>query len=212
MRVFDNVYTRNMSENDNTVNMSAEKNRYHHGDLRAALIEEGLKLIDQGPAEALSLREIARNAGVSATAVYRHFPDKAALLDALCLEGDARLGAAFKAAMGSVEPGLAAFSAMGRAYVHFALAHPSLFRLMMAAPARGPLPVPPPSAGDGGAAMQMLVNAIDGLFGADKPAPMQEARRLRAWALVHGLAMLMLDGQVPADPALIDVVVDARFI
>jgi hypothetical protein len=72
--------------------------------------------------------------------------------------------------------------------------------------------VPPPSAGDGGAAMQMLVNAINCQFGADRPAPMQEARRLRAWALVHGLAMLMLDGQVPADPALIDVVVDARFI
>jgi AcrR family transcriptional regulator len=200
-----------MSENDNTVNIHSEKNRYHHGDLRAALIEEGLKLIDQGPAEALSLREIARNAGVSATAVYRHFPDKAALLGALCLEGHARMAAAFQKAMASAPPGKEAFNAMGRAYVYFALAHPALFRLMMAQPA-GPVPAPPPSAGAGTDGMQMLVNAIDGLFGAGMPLPVREARRLKAWSLVHGLAMLMLDGQVPADPALVETVVDASVL
>jgi len=199
-----------MSENDNTVNMSSEKNRYHHGDLRAALIEEGLKLIDAGPAEALSLREIARNAGVSATAVYRHFPDKAALLGALCQEGHIKIAKSFQAAMASARPGIEAFNAMGRAYVHFALDHPSLFRLMMAEPGRAPVPVPPPSTGAGADGMQMLVNAIDSVFGADMPKPVREARRLKAWSLVHGLAMLMLDGQVPADRALIDAVVDAR--
>jgi AcrR family transcriptional regulator len=191
--------------------MHSEKNRYHHGDLRAALIEEGLKLIDQGPAEALSLREIARNAGVSATAVYRHFPDKAALLGALCLEGHARMAAAFQKAMSSAPPGKEAFNAMGRAYVYFALAHPALFRLMMAQ-AAGPVPAPPPSAGAGADGMQMLVNAIDGLFGPGMPLPAREARRLKAWSLVHGLAMLMLDGQVPAEAALIDAVVDASVL
>ena len=201
-----------MSENDNTVNMSADKNRYHHGDLRAALVEEGLKLIDNGPADALSLREIARNAGVSATAVYRHFPDKAALLDALCLEGHDSLGAAFKLSMASAEPGMAAFNAMGRAYVHFALKHPSLFRLMMSAPRRGPVRAPPPSAGEAADGMQMLVNTIDSLFGSEMPEHVREARRLKAWSLVHGLAMLMLDGQVPSYPALIDAVVDAQFL
>jgi len=202
-----------MSENDNSVNIHSEKNRYHHGDLRAALIEEGLKLIDAGPADALSLREIARNAGVSATAVYRHFPDKAALLGALCLEGHVRMAGAFQRAMASAAPGVEAFSAMGRAYVHFALAHPALFRLMMAQTA-GPVPAPPPLAGAGTSAdgMQMLVNAIDSLFGADTPPAAREARRLQAWSLVHGLAMLMLDGQVPADPALVDAVVDARIL
>ncbi len=200
-----------MTENDNSVNISSEKNRYHHGDLRAALIEEGLKLIDAGPAEALSLREIARNAGVSATAVYRHFPDKAALLGALCLEGHAQMAAAFQRAMASAAPGKDAFNAMGRAYVYFALAHPSLFRLMMSQ-ASGPVPAPPPGGGEGSDGMQILVNAIDGLFGADTPQHVREARRLKAWSLVHGLAMLMLDGQVPAEPALIEAVVDARFL
>ena len=127
-----------MTENDNTVNMGGEKSRYHHGDLRAALIEEGLKLIGAGPAEALSLREIARNVGVSATAVYRHFPDKAALMGALCAEGHQMMAAAFREAMAGKGDALSAFVAMGRAYVQFALAHPALFRLMMAQPGGGP--------------------------------------------------------------------------
>ena len=81
-----------MSENDNTVNIKARDGRYHHGDLRTALIEEGLAQLDaKAPAE-VSLREIARNVGVSATAVYRHFPDKAALLKALCDVGGTLFG------------------------------------------------------------------------------------------------------------------------
>ncbi len=201
-----------MPENDNTVNIPSDKSRYHHGDLRAALIVEGLKLIDSGPAEALSLREIARNAGVSATAVYRHFPDKAALLGALCAEGQVMLAHAFRQAMQAVQPGMEAFNAMGRAYVHFALDHPSLFRLMMAQPGSGPVPVPGPGEGSDNNGMQMLVDAIDGVFGAEVPKHVREARRLKAWSLVHGLAMLMLDGQVPADRTLIAAVVDARMI
>lgn len=202
-----------MIENDNTVNMSGEKNRYHHGDLRAALIAEGLKLIGSGPAEALSLREIARNAGVSATAVYRHFPDKAALLGALCTEGHGMMAAAFRQAMAGKGEALSAFIAMGRAYVQFALAHPALFRLMMAQPGAGPVRAPEPCAeGRPEDGMTMLVRALDDLYGPDMPARLRETRRLKSWALVHGLAMLMLDGQVPAEPALIDAVIDAHAI
>src|SRR3990167_10230755 len=166
-----------MSENDNTVNIPSDKSRYHHGDLRAALIAEGLKLIDTAPADALSLREIARNAGVSATAVYRHFPDKAALIGALCLEGFARIAASFREAMASAEPGIEAFNAMGRAYVEFALDHPALFRLMMTQPGRGPVAVPPPSGGEGADGMQMLVDAIDSVFGGGAPDGLRETRR-----------------------------------
>ncbi|KCZ98442.1 TetR family transcriptional regulator [Hyphomonas polymorpha PS728] len=202
-----------MIENDNTVNMGGEKNRYHHGDLRAALIAEGLKLIGSGPAETLSLREIARNAGVSATAVYRHFPDKAALLSALCTEGHAMMAAAFEKAMAGKGDRMAAFISMGRAYVQFALAHPALFRLMMAQPGAGPAHAPQPCAEDRPEdGMTLLVRALDDLYGRDMPAGLREARRLKSWALVHGLAMLMLDGQVPAEPALIDAVIDAHAI
>ncbi len=200
-----------MTENDNTVNMGGEKSRYHHGDLRAALIDEGLKRIGAGPAEALSLREIARNVGVSATAVYRHFPDKAALLGALCTEGHAMMASAFRDAMAGKGDALSAFVAMGRAYVQFALAHPALFRLMMAQPV-GPVAAPAPGAADGSDGMQILVNAIEGLFGSDMPAQVREAQRVKAWSLVHGLAMLMLDGHVPAQTDLIDAVVDVSIL
>ena len=67
-----------------------EKKTYHHGDLHAALIEAGLKLLGEREADTLGLREVARAVGVSATAVYRHFPDKGALLSAMAREGLAR--------------------------------------------------------------------------------------------------------------------------
>ena len=70
------------------------KKAYHHGDLRSALVEAGLRLLEARTADDLSLREVARAVGVSATAVYRHFPDKGALMAALAGEGLARLAEA----------------------------------------------------------------------------------------------------------------------
>jgi AcrR family transcriptional regulator len=193
-----------MAKNDNSVNIENSGERYHHGDLRAALVEEGLKRLKDGPADGLSLREMARNVGVSATAVYRHFPDKAALLDALSAEGDAQMAVAFEKAMAREKPGLAAFNAMGRAYVHFALKNPSLFRLMMTADSKSSLP---DSRG-----RSMLVKAIEEMSGGRAGQAVLDVRMMRAWAVVHGLAMLMLDGLVPADPKMIEKVLDASVL
>jgi AcrR family transcriptional regulator len=193
-----------MAKNDNSVNIENSGERYHHGDLRAALVEEGLKRLKDGPADELSLREMARNVGVSATAVYRHFPDKAALLDALSAEGDAQMAVAFEKAMAKEKPGLAAFNAMGRAYVHFALKNPSLFRLMMTADSKSSLP---DSRG-----RSMLVKAIEEMSGGRAGQAVLDVRMMRAWAIVHGLAMLMLDGLVPADPKMIEKVLDASVL
>ena len=107
---------------------SGEK-RYHHGDLRGALIASGLKALESCGEAELSLRGLARDAGVSPTAVYRHFPDKRALLGALANEGVVRLGAAQLAALAAAGGGAAGFAATGRAYVRFALDEPALFRL-----------------------------------------------------------------------------------
>ena len=197
-----NVYTVNMSANDNSVNI-AEK-RYHHGDLRAALVAEGLRLLAQRDAESLSLREVARGVGVSATSVYRHFPDKEALLTALATQGLAELGAAQRLAAEQAGGGEAGFAATGRAYVRFALANPALFRLIFASP------VLAPGRGPGATGVGMPESEAGALLQAN--AAVAAAMRggeaavvsVRAWALVHGLAMLMLDGLVPADDALID--------
>src|SRR5215217_2092580 len=105
-----------------TVSTSQSAERpYHHGDLRAALIAEGLRLVESAGADAISLREVARGAGVSATSVYRHFPDKRALMMALAQAGVTRLGEAQRAAAEAAGSGTAAFSATGLAYVRFAL-------------------------------------------------------------------------------------------
>lgn len=185
-----------MGQNDNTVNI-AEK-RYHHGDLRVALVAEGLRLLAQRDVESLSLREVARGVGVSATSVYRHFPDKEALLTALAMQGLAELGAAQSAAAAAAGGGDAGFAATGRAYVRFALANPALFRLIFASPVLAPVkgaPVRESAVGE-------LLHANAAVYAADEGEASVVA--VQAWALVHGLAMLMLDGQIPEDDALID--------
>ena len=207
MPVADYVYGANMSSNDNSVNIESSGERYHHGDLRSALIEEGLKRLESAPAEALSLREVARNVGVSATAVYRHFPDKQALLHALADVGGDRMASAFEKAMAAEKSGKEAFDAMGRAYVIFALNNRSLFKLMMSPEMISGMKAEgrPRTRG-----MRMLTSALNELSGGKMSAEMQNIKRLQSWSIVHGLAMLMLDGLVPADEKLIDQVLGSK--
>lgn len=179
---------------------NSDAKRYHHGDLRAALLAEALRLVEQGGAEAMALREVARGVGVSATAVYRHFPDKRALLEALAAEGVRRLGEAQAAAAAGTDGLVAAFHATGRAYVRFALANPGLFRLTFTHPG---IAIPDPT---NDAAASLLHDHATALAKGDPRRA--RAIALQAWALVHGLAMLMLDGRVPPDPGLIDQTLD----
>jgi AcrR family transcriptional regulator len=173
---------------------------YHHGDLRTALIEAGLGAIELRGSDDLSLRELARAVGVSATAVYRHFPDKKALMAALAEVGLERLAESQRRASVAAGGGEAGFKATGAAYVRFALANPGLFRLIFATPQASPVTMDGPDA-----AMSMLrANAaVLAPHGTD-PAIFA----LQSWSLVHGLAMLLLDRQVTIDDAEIDAVVD----
>ena len=177
------------------------KSGYHHGDLRAALIEAGLKLLAERTADDLSLRELARVVGVSATAVYRHFPDKAALMGALAQAGLDRLAAAQHAAFDAAKETGDGFAATGRAYVRFALANPALFRLVFSTPRpAGFLTGGAPAEEEAMAFLMANAAASRGQWGNRS----SEATALQAWSLAHGLAMLMLDGQVPEDDGLID--------
>ncbi len=199
-----------MTPDDNTVNMKPRAGRYHHGDLRSALIEEGLAQLDAKAPEAVSLREIARNVGVSATAVYRHFPDKAALLSALCGVGGERLADAFREAMSGAGDHRAAFQAMGQAYVKFALRNPSVFRLMMTQrPPEGDRNEAPSATDE---PFGMLSDTLNALMPAETSRADRKIKRLQAWSIVHGLAMLMLDGQVTPDEALVDQVIATSFL
>lgn len=197
---------------------------YHHGNLRAALLDAGMALLATRALDELSLREMARAVGVSATAVYRHFPDKRALLAALSGEGLAKLASAQRAAFAAAGGGPAGFEATGRAYVRFALANPALFRLIFSNPpprdahgARGDACDSRSGRGDAltapldevGEAMALLRGNAAGLA---PPGTDPDMLALRAWSLAHGLAMLMLDGQVPTAEATVDAVLDAAFV
>jgi len=101
---------------------------YHHGDLRRALVDAAGRVLARDGAQALSLRAVAREAGVSPAAPYHHFKDKSDLLNALAEEGCHALGEAMKAECeGASAPSL---TEMGLAYVKFARANPALYRVM----------------------------------------------------------------------------------
>jgi len=181
-----------------------EKATYHHGDLRRALIDSALHLLEAREDADIGLREVARQTGVSATAVYRHFPDKAALYAALAAEGFERLADAQLAAAGREPEGRTAFRASGQAYVRFALANPALFRLMTSHMHRD---------GSAGAlaadnrAARLLREQVARLMPAASEAE-RAVTVVQAWALVHGLAVLMLGGRIPPDAALIEAAVN----
>ncbi|MEH6411366.1 MAG: TetR/AcrR family transcriptional regulator [Hyphomonas sp.] len=181
-----------MNANGSTVNIRSPKGGYHHGDLRVALIETGLRRLEQGSAESLSLREIARDIGVSATAIYRHFPDKDSLLAALAAEGMTKLAREQKAAAGGMG-GKAGFTEMGRAYVRFAVRNPALFRLIFSSlpPAADPRSATPEDSPG-----WLLRQTVTELAGPNATPGQRHAAILRAWSVVHGLAMLILSGQI----------------
>jgi AcrR family transcriptional regulator len=174
------------------------RDRYHHGDLRRALLDEALRTIQKDGVEALTLRTIGVRLGVSRTALYRHFADKRALLSAVATEGFRLLRERLVEAWGS--GGVSGFNAMGVAYIRFAIANPSHYRVMFGgARARAFVDSAPRDEDltrEGTAAFNALVNAIVALQkegAARKDDPVQLARFI--WAGVHGVSMLIIDGQ-----------------
>jgi AcrR family transcriptional regulator len=181
--------------------MSQTREAYHHGDLRNALIASAVRLIEPGGEAAFSLREAARDVGVSANAAYRHFDDKSALLAAAAAGGLEQLASRMMKAMDrAAESGnkerraIARFKAVGRAYVEFAMAHPELFRLMFSGSGVACLDVGVASVATPtpwellGRSLDALVT--DGLLPADRRA----GAELKAWSVVHGFASLALAG------------------
>jgi AcrR family transcriptional regulator len=177
-----------------TSNKDPSPDRYHHGDLRRALVDEALVLLAESGDGGFSLRELARRVGVTANASYRHFANKDALLQALASEGFRRLSAAQREAEARAE-GDEKLLAGGRSYIRFAHANPALFRLMFSV-------IPPHRREDelreaSRAAFQTLRQAVSRGWPGGEPDPDSVTRAaLRAWALVHGLGQLLLDGQL----------------
>ncbi len=168
------------------------RHAYHHGDLRAALLDAAVALIAEGGLPALSLRECARRAGVSHAAPYRHFVDKDALLLAIARQGFEWLADAAEAAMARHKDPVERLDAYGVAYVRFAADHPVHHRVMFSAS----LGTAAHEHEGEDRAFDLLLAAARDVVGASGADPLEAA--LAAWSLTHGLTMLILDGRVPA--------------
>lgn len=174
-------------------------NSYHHGDLRNALIFEGRKLLEEVGLRDMSLREVARRAGVSEAAPARHFEGKDALLASIAQSGYDELAAGRKAILASNFPPLDTMRRMMAAYIEFARNHAGIFYLM-AGPKiidRNAYPDLLRSSNDSFALFADSVCAFAKLHGWPKTR-LQDVV-ISAWTVEHGLANLILANRLPRD-------------
>ena len=170
--------------------------RYHHGDLRRALLEEALRTIQLHGVESLTLRSVGERLGVSRTALYRHFSDKPALLAAVGREGFRLLRLTLVGAWEQHGRGRAGFEAMGIAYVTFAVEHPSHYRVMFGRFIES-CEKDAAFIDEATSAFQVLVDSLVEQQQASlvrRDDPLLQARTI--WSLVHGISMLVIDGQL----------------
>lgn len=166
------------------------KKPYHHGDLRNALVHEGLRLLEQDGPEAVSLRAVARAAGVSEAAPYSHFSGKHKLMAAIAAKG-------FRMLSDALEPVATDSSRsivdLGMSYIRFAEHHPYLYTLMFETNEAH-------VADDDELqrAGREALNLLSLKAGLPNNEPLEDIGSLAAWSLVHGLVMLLIKGRVKA--------------
>lgn len=167
---------------------------YHHGDLKAALVEAAAAIVRTKGLEALTLREVARRTGVSAAAPYRHFPDRRSLVAAVAERGFRRLGEAMEEGMKSAQ-GRAGFRQVAVSYVQFGLANPAEYRVMFGPEVADTHDLPSlreTSRGVlGGVAAAVSHLQKANLIGPGDPWMIA----ITLWSTLHGLVILVLDGQ-----------------
>jgi AcrR family transcriptional regulator len=173
------------------------RKNYHHGDLKNALIKAGIRILSKEGLGGLSLRRVAKKAGVSHTAPYAHFADKQALIAAISTEGYhqlyEQLTAAVETNQGNQQNMLVE---VGWAYVQFALKDPELFKIMFSGVIEQEKDYP-----DFREISQKNFQLLVGIVktyqetGLLAPEPV-DLVAVRLWSLVHGFIMLLLEGQI----------------
>jgi AcrR family transcriptional regulator len=165
---------------------------YHHGDLRDALLSAARRILEKDGVARLSLRRVARAAGVSPAAPYHHFAGKQALLDAIAAQGFAALTAEMRGRMAKEADPAGRLDASGISYVVFAVENPTLFQLMFRGDRQKSL------------ARAELNKSREAAYGVLESAVADASADgtarpllcLRLWALVHGIAKLMVEGAI----------------
>ncbi|MGH6828783.1 MAG: TetR/AcrR family transcriptional regulator [Rhizomicrobium sp.] len=173
-----------MGETESQAGAVSPERPYHHGDLRNALLEAARTILEEQSLSALTLRAVARRAGVSHAAPYRHFPNHEALLVELGAEGFQELRRTIVEAAKVAAPESERIAHIGAAYMRFAAQRPALARLMFGSqlPNRDKFPV--------------LAQAADAIGEEIGKALHDSAHGLAVWSAVHGLAMLVLENVV----------------
>lgn len=182
---------------------SADQRPYHHGDLPSAIVAAALEILSETQRHEFSLRELARRAGVSHNAPYKHFADKRDLLAAVSATGFEALTKRMRIQAAKASNPRAALMAVLRAYIQYGVDNPALYKLMFGGYLRGPDADRP--AIERAAAEQartLLAGLIrDGALGQAIPDMPRNERKiagaiLACWSLVHGLTQLIADGLV----------------
>ena len=186
--------------------ISAPEKNYHHGDLRAALVEAAEAVLTERGVEGFTLRECARRAGVSHAAPAHHFKDAKGLLTEVAALGFERLTEAERKARDAERDPKNRLLGTGIGYVRFAIEHPAQFQLMfqkgLADQASKRL------ASASAAAFKVFIETYTEVFGATFPAGMHkdaDPSVMREWALVHGFATLAVQGQLGPTRSVADV-------
>ncbi len=173
--------------------MSTSQDSYHHGDLRAALLVAAIDVLESG--DAFSLRAVARRAGVSAAAPYRHFADREALESAIAVAGFDELRAALSASLERIRDATPEeiVTALSVTYVLFALHHPARFRLMFGQECNVDDEERVRAAGELHAFLGMEMSTV-------LPGAEDSGLATALWSTAHGLACLHLDGKLKPTP------------
>ncbi|KJV09294.1 hypothetical protein VZ95_12360 [Elstera litoralis] len=177
--------------------MTLKTPRYHHGDLRGALIAAGRAILEEGGPSALSLREAARRAGVSHAAPRHHFPSLQHFLGDCAADGFDEFTEALTVAAASGQSPAEALVAMGRAYVRFAEANRAMFRLMFNRDTVGEH-----SQALLAAATRAYSTLVEAVRAVDTTVSQDELnyRIASIWSIVHGYAHLSLEEKIWVGP------------
>ncbi|MES2932788.1 MAG: TetR/AcrR family transcriptional regulator [Pseudomonadota bacterium] len=180
---------------------------YHHGDLRNALIQAGLEILAEGGTQALGFRDVARRAGVSSAAPYRHFPGKAGLLAAIAEEGFHKMLQLEEIAIASfTDDPLQQLRAKCAVYIQFSLDNPQHIRVMFGGILAHP-EAPNSLHHAANKLFSLLVNKVQACQSAGVFCPGNaEQQAMTIWSVLHGLTMILLDSnrlpvqEIPRDP------------
>jgi AcrR family transcriptional regulator len=179
---------------------------YHHGDLRNALIIAGRAILAEEGSAGLDLRKVARRAGVSHAAPYRHFPDKQALLVAIAEDGFQELYRQLASAQSQAErAAIAQLGAIGRAYLAFALDRPAHMREMFSGLTLERQAHPSLYAASKQSFGLLIATIAAGQASGEIRAGDPTELAITIWSLIHGVTMLLLERQIAMDANVADV-------